>query len=61
MPNPVRKKVGELAIGDKIRQMRRNKGLLVQELSEKSGLSKALISHLERESAGKAANQGHKH
>lgn len=49
MSSAVRKNIGELAIGEKIKQMRQSKGLSVYELAEKSGLSQALISQIERE------------
>jgi transcriptional regulator with XRE-family HTH domain len=49
MSSSVRKNLGELGIGEKIRQMRQNLDLSVQELAEKTGLSKALISQIERE------------
>jgi len=49
MSSAVRKNIGELAIGEKIKQMRQSKQLSVQDLAEKTGLSKALISQIERE------------
>lgn len=46
---PSSKKIGELAIGGKIRQFRENKGLSVQELAAAAGLSRPLVSQIENE------------
>jgi transcriptional regulator with XRE-family HTH domain len=45
----VRKDLGQLGVGEKIRHMRSNKGLSLQQLAEKTGLSKPLISQIENE------------
>ncbi|MBS3755740.1 MAG: cupin domain-containing protein [Desulfobacterales bacterium] len=49
MSSGIRQNVGELAIGEKIRQMRLSKSLSLEELAEKTGLSKGLLSQIERE------------
>jgi len=49
MTGTQRKKLEELAIGQKIREIRKNKNMSVLELAEKTGLSKALISQIENE------------
>ncbi|MBS3809743.1 MAG: helix-turn-helix transcriptional regulator, partial [Desulfobacterales bacterium] len=49
MNSSVRKNIGELAIGEKIRHMRQSKNLSLEELAEKTGLSKGLLSQIERE------------
>jgi transcriptional regulator with XRE-family HTH domain len=46
---PSHKKIGELAIGGKMRQFRENKGLSVQELAAAAGLSRPLVSQIENE------------
>jgi transcriptional regulator with XRE-family HTH domain len=45
----VRKDLGQLGIGQKVQHMRSNKGLSLQQLAEKTGLSKPLISQIENE------------
>jgi len=49
MGTSVRKDLGQLGVGEKIRHMRSNKGLSLQQLAEKTGLSKPLISQIENE------------
>jgi transcriptional regulator with XRE-family HTH domain len=49
MGTTVRKDLGQLGVGEKIRHMRSNKGLSLQQLAEKTGLSKPLISQIENE------------
>jgi len=49
MGTSVRKDLGQLGVGEKIRHMRNNKGLSLQQLAEKTGLSKPLISQIENE------------
>ncbi|MFO7875884.1 MAG: XRE family transcriptional regulator [Desulfovermiculus sp.] len=49
MSTTVRKDLGQLGVGEKIRHMRSNKGLGLQQLAEKTGLSKPLISQIENE------------
>ena len=49
MPERIKKELKELGIGKKIRKLRQNKGLTIQDLSEKTGLSKGLISQIENE------------
>ncbi len=47
MADTIRKNHSQLGIGEKIRAIRQNKGLSIQELAEKAGLAKALISQIE--------------
>jgi len=49
MPESVRTELKELGLGKKIRQLRLDRGLTIQEVSEKTGLSKGLISQIENE------------
>ncbi|MDZ7760859.1 MAG: cupin domain-containing protein [Desulfovermiculus sp.] len=49
MGTTLRKDLGQLGVGEKIRRMRSNKGLSLQQLAEKTGLSKPLISQIENE------------
>ncbi len=43
------KKLKALAIGEKIRRIRQSKGLTLEDISRRTGLSKALISRIENE------------
>ncbi|RTZ89984.1 MAG: Cro/Cl family transcriptional regulator [Deltaproteobacteria bacterium] len=45
----IRRKIKELAIGKKIRAIRQAKGLTLEDVSKRTGLSKALISRVENE------------
>ncbi|MFP4629459.1 MAG: helix-turn-helix domain-containing protein [Desulfohalobiaceae bacterium] len=45
----VRRYIQDLALGDRIRQMREHQGLSLQELSERTGLAKGLLSQIEKE------------
>lgn len=47
MADRVRKNHAQLGIGEKIRGIRQNKGVSIQQLAEKAGLAKALISQIE--------------
>ena len=47
MADTFRKNHSELGIGGKIKAIRQNKGLTIQQLAEKAGLAKALISQIE--------------
>ncbi len=49
MPEKIKKVLKDLGIGKKIKKLRQEKGLTIQELSEKTGLSKGLISQIENE------------
>ena len=49
MPENVRTELKELGLGKKIRQLRLDRGLTIQDVSEKTGLSKGLISQIENE------------
>ncbi len=49
MPKKVKHLLKELGIGSKIREIRQEKNITIQELSEKTGLSKGLISQVENE------------
>ena len=49
MPEKIKKVLKDLGIGKKIKKLRQEKGLTLQELSEKTGLSKGLISQIENE------------
>ncbi|MFO7840228.1 MAG: cupin domain-containing protein [Desulfosalsimonadaceae bacterium] len=49
MNSSVRKNIGELAIGEKIKHMRQSKKLSLEKLAEKTGLSKGVLSQIERE------------
>ncbi len=49
MADNVRRELKELGLGKKIRQLRLSKGLTIQDISEKTGLSKGLISQIENE------------
>ena len=49
MPGKIKKVLKDLGIGKKIKKLRQDKGLTIQELSEKIGLSKGLISQIENE------------
>ncbi len=49
MPEKIKKVLKDLGIGKKIKKLRLEKGLTLQELSEKTGLSKGLISQIENE------------
>ena len=49
MGTSVRRDLGQLGVGEKIRNMRSNKGFSLQQLAEKTGLSKPLISQIENE------------
>ncbi len=49
MPDSVRTELKELGLGKKIRQLRLEQGLTIQDVSEKTGLSKGLISQIENE------------
>ncbi len=49
MPENVRTELKELGLGKKIRQLRLERGLTIQDVSEKTGLSKGLISQIENE------------
>ncbi len=45
----IKKKLKALAIGRKIRSIRQSKGLTLEDISKRTGLSKALISRVENE------------
>ena len=45
----INKKLKALAIGEKIRRIRQSKGLTLEDISQRTGLSKALISRIENE------------
>ena len=45
----ISKKLKALAIGEKIRRIRQSKGLTLEDISQRTGLSKALISRIENE------------
>ncbi|MCF8105166.1 MAG: cupin domain-containing protein [Desulfohalobiaceae bacterium] len=47
MADQVRKNHAQLGIGEKIRAMRQDKGVSIQQLAERAGLAKALISQIE--------------
>ncbi len=47
MADALRKNHSQLGIGEKIKAIRQNKGLSMQQLAEKAGLAKALISQIE--------------
>jgi len=49
MAEKIRKELKELGIGKKIRELRQKQGLTIQEVSERTGLSKGLISQIENE------------
>ncbi len=49
MPEKIKKVLKDLGIGKKIKKLRQEKGLTLQDLSEKTGLSKGLISQIENE------------
>ena len=49
MPERVKKELKELGLGGKIRNLRQKENLTIQDLSEKTGLSKWLISQIENE------------
>ncbi len=49
MSGTVRKNIQDLALGEKIRRLRQDKGFSMQDLSERTGLSKGLISQIEKE------------
>jgi transcriptional regulator with XRE-family HTH domain len=49
MPEKIKKVLKDLGIGKKIKKLRQEKGFTLQELSEKTGLSKGLISQIENE------------
>ena len=49
MPEKIKKILKDLGIGKKIKKLRQEKGLTLQDLSEKIGLSKGLISQIENE------------
>jgi len=49
MPENVRTELKELGLGRKIRQLRLDRGLTIQDVSERTGLSKGLISQIENE------------
>ena len=49
MPESVRTELKELGLGRKIRQLRLDRGLTIQDVSERTGLSKGLISQIENE------------
>lgn len=48
MEETLRKNHSQLGIGEKIKVIRQNKGLTVQQLAEKTGLAKALIFQIEK-------------
>ncbi len=45
----INEKLKALAIGEKIRRIRQSKGLTLEDISQRTGLSKALISRIENE------------
>jgi transcriptional regulator with XRE-family HTH domain len=45
----VRRYIQDLALGQRIRQMRLDKGLSLEDLSQRTGLAKGLISQIEKE------------
>ncbi len=45
----ISRKLKALAIGEKIRRIRQSKGLTLEDISQRTGLSKALISRIENE------------
>ncbi len=49
MTEKIKRELKELGIGKKIRELRQKKGLTIHQLSEKTGLSKGLISQIENE------------
>lgn len=49
MNSDIRKNIGELAIGEKIRQIRQGKNLSLEDLAGKTGLSRGLLSQIEKE------------
>ncbi len=49
MPKSMQKGLQELAIGGKVRRIRREKNMTIQQLAEKAGLSKGLISQIEND------------
>lgn len=49
MAQTMKKNLSELGIGSKIKALRQNKEMNLQDLAEKSGLAKALISQIENE------------
>ncbi|MBN2232644.1 MAG: cupin domain-containing protein [Deltaproteobacteria bacterium] len=49
MPRTMSNDLRELAIGEKIRRIRQGRKLTIQQLAEKAGLSKGLISQIENE------------
>ncbi len=49
MAEKIRKELKQLGIGKKIRELRQKQGLTIQEVSERTGLSKGLISQIENE------------
>lgn len=49
MPRTMRDDLRELAIGEKIRRIRQERKITIQQLAEKAGLSKGLISQIENE------------
>ena len=49
MPEKIKKVLKDLGIGKKIKKLRLEKGMTIQDLSVKTGLSKGLISQIENE------------
>ncbi len=49
MPKKVKSVLKDLGIGSKIKELRQKKSITIQELSEKTGLSKGLISQVEND------------
>ena len=49
MPKKVKSVLKDLGIGNKIKTLRQQKNITIQELSEKTGLSKGLISQVEND------------
>jgi transcriptional regulator with XRE-family HTH domain len=49
MPKQVKSILKDLGIGNKIKELRQRKSITIQELSEKTGLSKGLISQVEND------------